>query len=131
MGHNNVILNNTQILNNVHQLLNNPQYFIFSIISMHIKKKNITEINYNKNWLQFILEKRILCQDGSRITVLIKKNKTRITPRSFLTLKQKKSFFLFLGWGNRNLFWYLDFLGWQEGETVSWKMYCISQIMMR
>ena len=40
-------------------------------ISMHRKKKNIaiTEMNFN-NWLQLILEKRILCQDSNSITVL-------------------------------------------------------------
>ena len=39
---------------------------------MHKKKKNIIEMNYNKNWLQFILEKGILYQDGRSLTVLIK-----------------------------------------------------------
>ena len=32
---------------------------------------NITEMNYNKNGLQFILEKRILSQHSNSITVLI------------------------------------------------------------
>ena len=51
-------------------------------------------MNYKKNWLQFILELRILCQDSNNI---------------FLTLKQERGLFLFLGLGNRKLFWYCDF----------------------
>ena len=57
---------------------------------------NITEMNYNKNGLQFILKKRILSQDSNSITVLIQ-NKICITSRSFLTLKQERGLFLFLG----------------------------------
>ena len=80
-------------------------------------------MNYNKNCLQFVLEKRILCQHSNSITVLIK-NKIRITSRSYLTLKQERGLFLFLGWRSRNLFWYRDILGWWE--KLSWKMKNVS-----
>ena len=73
-------------------------------------------MNENKNWLQFTVEKRPLCQDSSSITVFIK-NKIRITSRLFLTLKQERGLYFFLSWGNRNIFWYCDFLGW-------WENYC-------
>ena len=43
------------------------------------------------------------------------KNKVHITSRLFLTLKQGRGLFLFLCFGNRNLFWYHDFLvGWEK-----------------
>ena len=48
------------------------------------------------------------------------KNKIRIKSRSFLTLKQERGLFLSLGLGNRNLFWYRDFLS--RWEKLSWKM---------
>ena len=91
VGGNSVILNNTRFKTTF-----SICKAILSIISMHRNKENITEMNYNKNCLQFVLEKRILCQHSNSITVLIK-NKIRITSRSYLTLKQERGLFLFLG----------------------------------
>ena len=89
---------------------------IFSVISIHRKKKNITEMNYNKNWHQFILEKRILYQDRNKITALIK-NKICITSRSFLSLKKVFVFWL----REQKLILVSRFSGYM-GETVLWKM---------
>ena len=62
---------------------------------MQRKKKSITEMNYNKNRLQFISEKKIFCQDSNSITVLIKKqDKHRI--EIVFNLKQERGLFLFL-----------------------------------
>ena len=73
-------------------------------------------MNDNKNWLQFTVEKRPLCQDSSSITVFIK-NKIRITSRLFLTLKQERGLYFFLNWGNRNILvlWFSGMVG---------KLYC-------
>ena len=68
-------------------------------------------MNDNKNWLQFTVEKRPLCQDSSSITVFIK-NKIRITSRLFLTLKQERGLHFFLNWGN---LWFSGMVG---------KLYC-------
>ena len=60
------------------------------------------------------------------------KSKIHITFRPFLILKQERGLFLFHGLGNRNLFWYHDFLGsWEKMYCEKWKIYHISQIMIR
>ena len=87
---------------------------------MHRKKKNITEINYNKNWLQFILEKRILCQDGSSITVLIKKQDMHHTEIVF-NLKARKRF-VFVSQLRKQKLILVSWFSGMAGETVSWKM---------
>ena len=71
---------------------------------MYWKKKNITEMNYKKNWLQFKSEIKILCKYINSIS--FNKNEIRITSRLFLALNQERGLFLFLGLGNKNLFWY-------------------------
>ena len=80
---------------------------------MHTKKRNITETNY-KNWLQLILEKRILCQDRNSITTLIKVRYASI--EIVFNLNSKKEFwFCSSVWETETFFGIVIF--WVGGKT--------------
>ena len=86
---------------------------------MHRKKKNINEMNKKENWSQFVLEKRILCQDSNNKTVLIKSDINIL--KGLSTVKAKKRFVFASRFRKQKLALELWFFG-KVGEPASWKM---------
>ena len=101
--------------NKVKKLQNNPQYYINALKE---KEHNWNELQ-EKLTAICIRHKNLMARQQQQY-YCFNKNKIRIKLRLFLTLKQEWGLFLSLGLGNRNLFWYRDFLS--RWEKLSWKM---------
>ena len=76
-----------------------------------MKKKSQSKYQSTERKREFILEKRILCQEDINKTVFIKMTDPHWN--CFQLASKKKT--LFLGLENRNSLWYCDFLGrWEK-----------------